>query len=395
MTQFPHNTTLSSRTVERLQTEETPFYLYDLELLKATLTALNQSSKRYGYKVHYAVKANFEKQIMKTVQSFGLGADCVSGNEVKHSIELGFPASSIVFAGVGKSDKEIRYAIEQEILAFNCESREELQVIDSIAKEMGKVVDVALRINPDVDPLTHRHISTGSADSKFGISYREIEQVIEELEALKNVNITGLHFHVGSQIRELRVFKFLCLRVNTLYRWFSEQGLQLSHINVGGGLGINYTNPEQELIPDFESYFKVFNDNLELDPEVTIHFELGRSIVAQCGELISRVLFNKTTADNKNVAIIDASMTELIRPALYEAHHKIENLSTENGAPQVEYIVAGTVCESSDIFTHSVRLPQLKRGDLITIKSAGAYGSAMASMYNMHQLPRSLFIDKQ
>lgn len=394
MINFLHKETLSSRITERLREEQTPFYLYDMELLQATLDSLNDATERHGYIVHYAMKANFENHILEAIKRNGLGVDCVSGNEVKHAIELGFPASSIVFAGVGKSDREIRYAIEQEIFAFNCESREELQIIDSIAAELGKVVKVALRINPDVDPMTHRYISTGGGESKFGISYREIELLTEELDKMKNVNITGLHFHVGSQIRELRVFKYLCLRVNTLYKWFTEQGFELNHVNLGGGLGVNYINPESELIPNFEAYFNIFHENLKLSGNVDLHFELGRSLVAQCGELISRVLFNKTTANRKNVVIIDASMTELIRPALYEAHHKIENLDATPDLPTVEYIVAGTACESSDVFAESIRLPELKRGNLVSIKSAGAYGSAMASRYNMHDLPRSLYSDK-
>lgn len=385
---------LSKNIIDKLSTLETPFYLYDMELLRNTLKSVVDESSRYGYKVHYALKANFDSHITECIREHGLGADCVSGNEVRFAIESGFDANQVVFAGVGKSDKEIRYGIEHNIFAFNCESRHELQVINQIASSMGRTANVALRINPDVDPMTHKYISTGQADSKFGISYQEIELVVEELGSLSNINIVGLHFHIGSQILQMQVFEYLCRRVNTLCKWFAEQGFRFSHINLGGGLGINYEQPESELIPNFEQYFTIFHKYLDINPELEIHFELGRSIVAQCGELISRVLYNKTTASGRNVAIIDASMTELIRPALYHSHHAIENISNTDSTSSQIYMVAGTVCESSDIFSKEIQLPQLHRGNLVSIKSAGAYGSAMASNYNLHDLPRAEYSDK-
>ena len=383
---------LSRKITDQLAAHETPFYLYDMELLRATLQKVREESDRYGYKIHYALKANFDPHILACIHEYGLGIDCVSGNEVRRAIEAGFSPKKIVFAGVGKTDKEISYSLEQGIFAFNCESRQELEVINALAASMGKVADVALRINPDVDPMTHRYISTGQADSKFGISYKEIDELTAELSNMKNIRIVGLHFHVGSQIRELRVFEYLCLRVNTLYQWFSERGFQFSHINLGGGLGVNYEQPESEPIADFERYFAIFHQYLQIAPEIEIHFELGRSIVAQCGELISRVLYNKTTAGGKHIAILDASMTQLIRPALYRAHHAIENLS-EKRHPKI-YTIVGTVCESSDTFAEGIELPELHRGDLVSIKTTGAYGAAMASRYNMHDLPEALYSDQ-
>ena len=383
---------LSREIREKLANFRTPFYLYDMELLRHTLERARKESARYGYKIHYALKANFDRRIFETVRQYGMGVDCVSGNEVRYSIESGFPANSIVYAGVGKRDDEIRYGIEQGIFAFNCESRHELEIINALAADMGKVTNVALRINPDVDPQTHKNISTGHGDSKFGISYKEIYEVAAMLPELKNVNVTGLHFHIGSQITTWEPFINLCKRVNTLYEWFTERGFKLSHINVGGGLGVNYKDPESQPIPDFKTYFSIFAEHLEIDPAIEIHFELGRSLVGQCGELISQVLFNKTTVGGNNVAIIDASMTELIRPALYDAHHAIENLS--NNGNKTTYTIGGTVCESSDIFARGIELPELHRGDLISIKTAGAYGSAMASRYNMHDLPEAIYSDE-
>lgn len=383
---------LSKQIIEKLASYRTPFYLYDVELLRRTLQCAVEQSARYGYHIHYALKANFDDHLLAVIRSYGLGVDCVSGNEVRKAVESGFDPRKVVYAGVGKSDDEIRYSIEQNILAFNCESRQELQVIDQIAAEMGRTVDVALRINPDVDPHTHQHISTGHGDSKFGISYREIEQLADEIEQLRNIRIVGLHFHVGSQILNMSVFENLCHRVNELTRWFEQRGFALEHINVGGGLGIDYEDPDRASVPDFENYFAAFARTLDVGNK-QIHFELGRSIVGQCGELISRVLYRKTTPTEREVAIIDASMTELMRPALYGAYHRIVNLTSPD-AEQMSCMVAGTVCESSDIFAREVVLPELRRGDLVAIQSAGAYGRSMASCYNLHALPEAVYSDE-
>ncbi|MDE6482864.1 MAG: diaminopimelate decarboxylase [Rikenellaceae bacterium] len=368
---------------------DTPFYLYDIDLLRRTLQKVCDNASRYGFFVHYALKANFEPRILQEVKSFRLGTDCVSGGEVRASVEAGFDPAGIVFAGVGKRDDEIEYALEKGIFAFNCESLEELEVIDGIAAKSGRRARVALRINPDVDPQTHKNISTGQADSKFGIAYTEIEEAIERAESLRNTDIVGLHFHIGSQITNLKVFEYLCKRVVSIMSWFEGRGVKITYVNVGGGLGINYESPRTEPIPDFDTYFRIFADNLPLRPDQTLHFELGRSIVAQCGALITKVLYNKKTASGKNYVLVDASMTELIRPALYGAHHHIENLTPHDGTEV--YSIAGGVCESSDIFARDITLPVTERGDLLALHSAGAYGQSMASCYNMRPLPRSVY----
>ncbi len=368
---------------------DTPFYLYDIELLRRTLQKVCDNASRYGFFVHYALKANFDPRILQEVKSFGLGTDCVSGGEVRASVEAGFDPAGIVFAGVGKRDDEIEYALEKGILAFNCESLEELEVIDGIAGRTGRRARVALRINPDVDPQTHKNISTGHADSKFGIAYTEIEQAIERIGSLRNISIAGLHFHIGSQILNLKVFEYLCKRVVSIMSWFEERGVRITYVNVGGGLGINYESPRTEPIPDFDTYFRIFADNLPLRADQTLHFELGRSIVAQCGSLITKVLYNKKTASGKNYVLVDASMTELIRPALYDAHHHIDNLTPHEGTEV--YSIAGGVCESSDIFARDIKLPVTRRGDYLALRSAGAYGQSMASCYNLRPLPRSVY----
>ena len=329
---------------------------------------------------------------VEAVRRAGMGMDCVSGNEVRMAVENGFAASEIVFAGVGKTDREIEYALGQEIFSFNCESLHELQVINEIAGRMGKKARIALRINPDVDPKTHRYITTGKADNKFGISYDEIDAAIASLEKLANLEIVGLHFHIGSQIRDMQVFETFSKRVFDIKEWFREKGIVLKHLNMGGGLGIDYDDPDREPMPDFETYFDIFHRNLKIDEGQTVHFELGRSLVAQCGELITRALYNKETSAGTKIVIVDAGMTDLIRPALYGAKHKIENLTSATGSEK--YTIGGPICESSDIFGRDVELPVTSRGDLLTLRSAGAYGMAMASRYNLQDLPGAVYSDK-
>lgn len=377
--------------IDRIKGIPTPFYFYDIELLERTLRAVAGESSKYGYHVHYALKANFNDRILDVIKNYGLGADCVSGNEVRAAIEHGFAPGDVVFAGVGKSDREIRYALENDIFAFNVESLHELEVIDSIAAELGRTARIAFRINPDVDPKTHKHIATGKADSKFGISYTEIDEAIVSLGRLKNVDIVGIHFHIGSQITDMEVFENFANRVNEIERWFTEKGITIEHLNLGGGLGINYQDPDGEPIPDFATYFGIFNRILRVREGQTVHFELGRSIVGQCGELVTRVLYNKVNAYGNDFVIVDGSMTELIRPALYSAYHKIENMTSEG--PEKTYTVAGPVCESTDVFAKNIQLPETKRGDILTLRSAGAYGEAMASRYNLRDLPLAVYSD--
>jgi diaminopimelate decarboxylase len=384
---------LSREIRESLRELPTPFYLYDMELLGRTLDAIKHEADLSGYKIHYAIKANNDTRILQAVLARGFGIDCVSGNELRLIRSLGFAADGIVYAGVGKSDGELELGVREGIRAFNCESRQELQVIDEIAGRLGLRARVALRINPDVDPHTHRHISTGQADSKFGISYKEIEQVAEEMATYENLDFQGLHFHIGSQITDMRVFEFFCRRVNSLVEWFAAKGFPVGYINMGGGLGVNYDNPDGDPIPDFKAYFDAFRNNLAVG-DAEVHFELGRAMVAECGELISRVLFNKLNAAGDEVVIIDASMTELIRPALYDAYHEIENLDARPESSRKAYIVAGTACESSDVFARGRELPELRRGDMVSIKTAGAYGASMSSRYNMHDFPRAVYSDE-
>jgi diaminopimelate decarboxylase len=375
--------------IQHIEKKQTPFYVYDMELLKKTLDAIKQHSPE-NYHIHYALKANSNPKILELIRSYGFGADCVSGNEVKRSVECGFKPQDIVFAGVGKSDAEINYALDQNIFCFNVESTAELSVINELAGAKGKKASVALRINPNVDAHTHKYITTGLEENKFGINPYEFKTVLSQLKTLQNIKLIGLHFHIGSQITSLTPFKNLCLRVNEINQWFIDQGELLPNINLGGGLGINYAEPDKESIVDFKSYFDVFKQFLEIKPSQNVHFELGRAIVAQCGTLISKVLYIKNGI-NTNFAILDAGMTELIRPALYQAYHKIENISS-NCKNLLKYDVVGPICESSDCFGKAVMLPETRRGDLIAIRSAGAYGEVMSSAYNLREQNDPLFL---
>lgn len=373
--------------IDKLERVKTPFYYYDTDLLRKTLDAVNkEAGKHKGFCVHYAVKANANPSVLRIISQSGLGADCVSGGEIKASLAAGFPASKIVYAGVGKSDWEIILGLDSDIACFNVESEPELEVIDSLARERGKKARVAFRVNPDVGAHTHANITTGLAENKFGIAMRDLERIMARAKDMDGVSVVGLHFHIGSQILDMTDFEALCNRINELQDNLDRQGVRVESINVGGGLGISYEHPDEMPIPDFKSYFDTYARCLRLREGQMLHFELGRSVVAQCGSLITKLLYVKE-GTYKKFAIVDAGMTDLIRPALYHAYHKMENISN-GGSPTGRYDVVGPICESSDVFGKDVELAQCKRGDLIAIRSAGAYGEIMASMYNCRELPK-------
>ncbi len=371
--------------VEKFGNIRTPFYYYDTDILRKTLNTINAETAKYdNYFVHYAVKANANLKVLKVINEAGLGIDCVSGGEIEQVLAAGFPANKIVFAGVGKSDWEIELGLEKGIFCFNVESIPELEVINEIAGRMGKVATVCFRINPNVGAHTHANITTGLAENKFGIAMEDMEKFILLAKTLKNIQFKGLHFHIGSQILEMDDFVALANRINELQDKLDNEGLAIEIINVGGGLGIDYVNPEENPIPNFQDYFATYNKYLKLRPGQSVHFELGRSVVAQCGALVTKVNYVKEGSVKKFV-IVDAGMTDLIRPALYDAHHKIVNLCSKEA--EEKYDVVGPICESSDVFDKGIMLPKTKRGDYIALLSAGAYGEIMASSYNCRKLP--------
>lgn len=375
--------------LDKFNEVQTPFYYYDIELLEDTLNNINDCTKGLPFYVHYAVKANANDHILRTINTAGLGIDCVSGGEVAAAINAGFDSKKIVFAGVGKTDREISLALDANILCFNVESIPELEAINELAQQKGKIADVAFRINPNVDAHTHKYITTGLSENKFGINLEQLPDVLKLASTLKNINVVGLHFHIGSQITILEPFKVLCDKINALQKEVNEMGFKLKIINVGGGLGVDYENPDKNPIPDFKAYFEVFKNNLVLQEGQEVHFELGRAIVAQCGSLITQVTYvKKGTA--KQFVITDAGMTDLIRPALYQAHHNIENITATTETTEI-YDVVGPICESSDCFGENETLPTTKRGDLLALRTAGAYGEIMASRYNLRDLPTAVY----
>ena len=376
----------------KFQNIQTPFYYYDTELLRETLRAINSEAQKHeGFCVHYAVKANANPRLLRIIREAGLGADCVSGGEIEASVKAGFPSSKSVYAGVGKSDWEINLGLDNDIFCFNVESIPELEVINELAAAKGKVARVAFRLNPNVGAHTHANITTGLAENKFGIAMSDMLKVIEEAQGMANVKVVGLHFHIGSQILDMGDFEALCNRVNELQLELERHYIKVEHINVGGGLGVDYQHPNRVSIPDFKSYFDTYAKKLKLRPGQTLHFELGRAVVAQCGSLITRTLYIKEGA-LKKFAIVDAGFTDLIRPALYQAYHKIENISS-NEEPDT-YDVVGPICESTDVFAKQIDLNRTHRGDLLAIRSAGAYGEIMASQYNCRRLPQGYMSDE-
>ena len=376
----------------KFQDLRTPFYYYDTELLRETLRAINQEAQKHeGFCVHYAVKANANPGILRIIREAGLGADCVSGGEIEACMRAGFPSSKIVYAGVGKSDWEINLGLDNDIFCFNGESIPELEVINELAAAKGKVARVAFRLNPNVGAHTHANITTGLAENKFGIDMRDMLTVIEEASRLEHVKCVGLHFHIGSQILDMGDFEALCNRVNELQSELERHRITVEHINVGGGLGVDYQHPNRVSIPDFKAYFDTYAKKLKLRPGQTLHFELGRAVVAQCGSLITRTLYIKK-GTVKQFCIVDAGFTDLIRPALYQAYHKIENITSDE--PTETYDVVGPICESTDVFAKQIDLNCCHRGDLIAIRSAGAYGEIMASQYNCRSLPKGYISDE-
>lgn len=372
--------------LEKFRNKETPFYFYNLGLLKRTLNRVRETAGDIF--VHYAIKANNDPRVLQTIAAVGMGADCVSGGEINAALQAGFPSGKIFFAGVGKTDKEIGIGLDANIGCFNVESIPELEVISGLAAERNKVAPVAIRVNPNIDAHTHEYITTGMEENKFGINLEQLHEAISLAQSLPNIELTGLHFHIGSQVLNMEAYALLCERIQEIEAQFPSVNFNI--INVGGGLGIDYDNPDENPIPDFEAYFTTLQRNLNLKPGQQLHCELGRSIVGQCGSLITMVLYVKEGTQKKYI-IVDAGMTELIRPALYGARHMIQNLSASTNAPEFVYDIVGPVCESSDIFARDEPLPETHRSDLMAIRSAGAYGETMSSHYNLRELNSTVY----
>lgn len=379
----------SSEIVKRFKNLSTPFYYYDISILENNLKLLSNCIEDFN-KVHFSVKSNTNPKLLNLIKSYGLGIDAVSSNEIKHCLELGFDSKDVVFAGVGKSDQEIEYAIKNNISYFNAESIQEIEVINAISNKLSRRTNVSIRINPNIKTDTHKKIQTGSSDDKFGIDLNDL-YYIPKLNNLENIRITGIHFHIGSQLINLKPFNELCETSNDVLNYLKENGLKIKNINVGGGLGINYENPEKNLLSNFKDFISLFNKKIKKEKGQFIDFELGRSIVGQCGFLISKILYSKKSYD-RNFLILDSGMNNLIRPALYNSRHKISNITSKHKS-FLNYDVVGPICESSDTFAKDYKLIKSNRGDLIVIHSCGAYGESMSSNYNLRDNINSYYSD--
>ncbi len=354
----------------------TPTYVYVSKLIIQSYQELDDALAEIPHQICYAVKANSNIAVIKTLSQLGCGADLVSGGELFRALEAEVPPSKIVFSGVGKTREEIDYALKKKILCFNVESEQELVLIDTVAKSQKKIANVCLRINPDVDPKTHPYIATGLKNSKFGIAYKEALNVVRQALRLKNINLVGLGCHIGSQITQLSPFVDSIRRMMNLFDQVAELKCELRYFDVGGGLGITY---HKERPPSLQSWAQALVNELK-GRNLTLLLEPGRSIVGNAGVLITRVLTNKRGETN-NYIIADAGMNDLIRPALYGSYHAILPVDYRR-YKKIKAAVVGPNCESGDVLTKTRRIQNFQAGDLIAIMSAGAYGASMSSQYN-------------
>ena len=355
----------------------TPCYIYSHRTIHRSFHAFNDAFQDIPHIVAYAMKANSNIGVLRLLAKEGSGADIVSGGELFRALKAGIPPNKMVFAGVGKSSEEILYALKSDILMFNVESPEELQRINEVAKTIGVQARVALRINPDIDPQTHPYISTGLKKSKFGIAADQALKEFELANQLSHIDVVGVHCHIGSQLTQVTPFVDAIKKVLSLIQTLHSQGVNIRYMNIGGGLGITYSDE----IPPHPKELATAISPLLQTTGCQIIMEPGRSIVGNAGILVTKVLYNKEGAD-KHFVIVDAAMNDLLRPSLYEAHHDIQPLLKNESAPVNIVDVVGPICESGDFLAKGRKMPQPQPGDFLAVMSAGAYGFTMASNYN-------------
>lgn len=357
----------------------TPFYCYSTATLERHYKVFSGALPK-GSLIAFAVKANGNQAVLKTLARLGAGADVVSGGELAKALAAGVPPGKIVFSGVGKTQQEMREGLKAGIYQFNVESEPELAALDEAARGLGVRAPITLRVNPDVDARTHAKINTGTAETKFGIPFRHAREAYAHAAALKNIEIVGIDVHIGSQITELEPFETAFKRVGELVKTLRADGHAIARLDLGGGLGVPYEH-DNSPPPDPAAYGAMVT-RVTRDFGCTLSFEPGRLIAANAGVLVSRVIYVKR-GDDKTFLIIDAGMNDLIRPALYDAFHEIVPLrEPAAGSANLRYDVVGPVCETSDLFATDRPLPELESGDLVAILTAGAYGAVMASDYN-------------
>ncbi|WP_434382968.1 diaminopimelate decarboxylase [Melittangium boletus] len=365
----------------------TPTYVYSATALREHFQAVSSAFGEHPHVVCYAVKANSTLAVLRLLAEQGSGFDIVSGGELARVKAAGGAPGKTVFAGVGKTPEEMAQALAAGILFFNVESPEELELLDAVARAQGRRAPFALRVNPNVDARTHRYIATGLKTSKFGVPFEEAHALYARARKMKGLEAVGLDCHIGSQITLTSPFKAALGKVGTLYRELQAQGHPLRYLDVGGGLGITYTD---ETPPSAEEYARTILGAVGT-LGTTLVFEPGRSIVGNAGVLLTRVLFRKTTPARQFV-VVDAGMNDLMRPALYEAHHGLRPLMQRRGKA-VEVDVVGPVCESTDVLARQRSLVLPQQGELYAFMSAGAYGMSMASNYNSRPRPAEVLVD--
>lgn len=365
----------------------TPCYVYSRAALTAAYEAFDIAFLGRDHLICYAVKANSNLAILNLFARLGSGFDIVSGGELQRVLKAGGDPRRIVFSGVGKRPDEMRAALNAGILCFNVESRPELETLDRIAREMNKIAPVSLRVNPDVDAKTHPYISTGLKENKFGIPFEEAESLYASSSRFANLRITGLDCHIGSQLTELDPFAEACEKMLELLDRLEAQGLQIEHLDLGGGLGIRYSaeNP-----PTAQDYVKALCGQIGQRKQ-RILIEPGRALVGNSGLLLTRVEYLKHSS-HRNFAIVDAAMNDLMRPSLYGAYHEILPLTAKNDGDVKTYQVVGPVCETGDFLGHDREIA-LSEGDLLAVMSAGAYGMSMSSNYNTRTRPAEVMVD--
>ena len=366
----------------------TPLYIYDQAALTAAFAAYTQAFSGCQPLVCYAVKANGNLSVIRHFAQLGSGFDTVSAGEIARVLAAGGEAGKIIFSGVGKTEAEMEYALNAGIKCFNVESLPELERLNSVAARLGKIAPISFRINPDVDAKTHPYISTGLKANKFGIAMRDAEQAYQRAASLPHIQIIGVDCHIGSQLTDLSPLIAACQRLIALIDRLAAQGIALQHLDLGGGVGIVY---KDEHTPDLHAYAQAVEPLLKARG-LSLVLEPGRSLVGNAGVLLTRVEYVKH-GEEKNFVVVDAAMNDLMRPALYQAYHAVENVSCPD-APKITADIVGPICETGD-FIGKERQIGAAQGDILAIRSAGAYASSMASNYNARCRAAEVMIDEQ
>ena len=364
---------------------QTPFYVYSQEKI---INQVNKTKEILGNNIFYSIKSNSNQAILKLMNSLDIGADVVSVGELKRALEAGFDPNKIIFEGVGKSDQDLLYAIHKNIRLINTESLEEIKLLDNLANEKNKIVDIGVRLNPDVDGETLSKISTGKKTDKFGIEFENLDKIIKLVKSCKNLNLIGISCHIGSQISKIEAYRNTFSQMKMAANKFIESGINIKHVDLGGGFHVKY----EESDPDFNiEMVKEELDNCFTQTNYELSFEPGRYLIAEAGVIVTSIVTIKNNG-GINYLIVDAGMNTLIRPAMYGAHHEILAIDVKS-EEIMDYAIAGPICESSDVFLKNIKLAKQKIGNLLVIKNTGAYGKVMSSNYNSRPLPSEILIN--